>query len=70
MKEIDRFTLEQQLLDFDRILSDIDIVLKISENEDIDSIQNALIGIKEIYNQRSEDLWNTFEQLVHDKKII
>lgn len=66
---IDRFTLEQQLLACWHITEDIDTALKISESEDIDRIQNALIGIKELYEQKFSDLWDTFETLIHTNKI-
>jgi hypothetical protein len=69
MKSPDRFDLEQQLLDCWRITDDLKTVLKITEAEDIDRTQNALIGLREIYEQKFNDLWDTFETLVQDKKI-
>ena len=35
-----------------------------------DEISNALLGIKTLYEMKFNELFNTFEQLVHDKKII
>ena len=69
MKSPDRFDLEQQLLECWRITDDIKTVLKITEAEDIDRTQNALIGLREIYEQKFNDLWDTFLTLVQDKKI-
>lgn len=70
MKEITRFTLETRIEECNRILDDLDTALKITETEDLDRIQNTLIGVKEIYNQRFEDLWREFEHLVALKKIV
>jgi len=69
MKSPDRFTLEQKLLDCWRITDDIETVLKITEAEDIDRTQNALIGLREIYEQKFNDLWETFESMISDKRI-
>jgi hypothetical protein len=69
MKSPDRFTLEQKLLDCWRITDDIETVLKITEAEDIDRTQNALIGLREIYEQKFNDLWDTFESMISDKRI-
>lgn len=69
MKPLDRFDLEQQLLDCWRITDDIKTVLKITEAEDIDRTQNALIGLREIYEQKFNDLWETFESMISDKRI-
>ena len=69
MKTLDRFDLEQQLLECWRITDDIKTVLKITEAEDIDRTQNALIGLREIYEQKFNDLWDTFEIMIREKRI-
>ena len=69
MKPLDRFDLEQQLLECWRITDDIKTVLKITEAEDIDRTQNALIGLQEIYEQKFNDLWDTFEIMIREKRI-
>lgn len=69
MKPLDRFDLEQQLLECWRITDDIKTVLKITEAEDIDRTQNALIGLREIYEQKFNDLWDTFEIMIREKRI-
>ena len=35
-----------------------------------DEISNALLGIKTLYEMKFNELFDTFEQLVHEKKII
>lgn len=70
MKSLDRFLLEQQMLDCWKITDDLEIALKITESEDIDNIQNALIGIKTLYNQRFGDMFNTFSELIKNRQIL
>lgn len=70
MKSLDRFLLEQQMLDCWKITDDLEIALKITESEDIDDIQNALIGIKTLYNQRFDDMFNTFSELIKNRQIL
>lgn len=70
MKSLDRFLLEQQMLDCWKITDDLEIALKITESEDIDNIQNALIGIKTLYNQRFDDMFNTFSELIKNRQIL
>lgn len=65
-----RFDLEQQILDCWKVCDDITTVLRISESEDIDRIQNALLGLKEIYHQKFDDMWDTFETLISERKIL
>ena len=37
---------------------------------DVDEISNLLLGIKSLYDLKFDELFNTFEQLTHDKKIL
>lgn len=68
--KVDRFSLESKILDFSKVLDDIDIVVRMAEQQDSERVQRTLIGIRELYDQKFEDLWETFEKLIHDKKII
>jgi hypothetical protein len=69
MKTVSRFTLEEKIYSCWNVIEDIDVALRITEKEDTDSIQNALIGIKELYTQKFEELWEVFEIMIHEKKI-
>jgi hypothetical protein len=37
---------------------------------DADARMNSMIGLKAIYALKFDDLWETFEKLIADKKII
>lgn len=65
-----RFYLEQQILDCWRVTDDISTILDISEGGDIDRIQNSLIGIRELYTQRFDDMWATVDAMIKDGKIL
>ena len=70
----DRFDLEQGILKCWNVTDDIDMVYrKIMDNPDeldVDEISNLLLGIKSLYDLKFDELFNTFEQLTHDKKIL
>ena len=65
-----RFYLEQQILDCWRVTDDITTILAISEGGDIDRIQNSLIGLRELYTQRFDDMWATVDAMIKDGKIL
>ena len=70
----DRFDLEQGILKCWNVTDDIDLVYrKLMDNPDeldVDEISNLLLGIKSLYDLKFDELFNTFEQLIHDKKIL
>ena len=66
----DRFDLEQQILECWKVTSDIDLFYESMEDMDEDRRMNYLLGLKEMYELRFNKLWDIFEQLVHDKKIV
>ena len=70
----DRFDLEQGIMKCWNVTEDIDLIyrniLDGPEPMTNDEISNALLGIKTLYEMKFNELFNTFEQLVHDKKII
>lgn len=70
----DRFDLEQGILKCWNVTDDIDMVYrKVMDNPDeldVDEISNLLLGIKSLYDLKFDELFNTFEQLTHDKKIL
>lgn len=63
------FTLEQQILSCWSVTDDIQVLLRqmdrrsLTEDEQI----NFLIGLVTIYNQKFEQMFETFEDLVHKK---
>ena len=69
----DRFDLEQGIMKCWNVTEDIDLIYRnVLDGPEMttDEISNALLGIKTLYEMKFNELFNTFEQLVHDKKII
>jgi len=69
-KAKDRFDLEQQILDCWKVTDDIDLFYYGMETMDEDRQMNFLLGFREMYELKFNRLWETFEQLVQDKKIV
>ena len=69
---IDRFDLEQDIMKCWNVTEDIDLLYRnVMEKEmSSDDIGNALLGIKTIYEMKFEEMFNHFEILVREKKII
>jgi hypothetical protein len=69
MNKPTRFDLEQQIMDCWSIIDDLQVVLAISQSEDIDRIQNSIIGLRELYGQRFEMLFDTFSECIKSGDI-
>lgn len=71
-----RFDLEQAILSSWNTKEDIDLVVKLlgkikfEKPEDADTLSNLLLGISSLHQQRSENLFEVFEHLIHNKKIL
>lgn len=71
-----RFELEQAIFTSWNTKDDIDLVMKFLDkvkfenSEDADTFSNLLLGISSLHQQRSENLFEVFKQLIHDKKIL
>lgn len=70
-REKNRFDLEQEIMDCWHVTDDIDILAEhvLERNLDVDTITNALIGMKTIYQMKFERLFETFETLVRNRKL-
>lgn len=72
---MDRFDLEQAIMDCYRVSDDLDLMLEeildgtIDATFNCDSVHNALLGIKELHERRCRKLMDVFEQLLRDGKI-
>ena len=70
----DRFDLEQQIMKCWNVTDDIKMLRRAMLDGEraltTDQIDNALLGIITLYEMRFEETFATFEQLVHNKKII
>lgn len=66
---IDRFDLEQDINRFTQILDEIDLLLEyVVDSTDTeftrDNVANYLIGLKTIYNLKSNKVYDTLEYLI------
>jgi hypothetical protein len=68
-----RFDLEAKIMECWQTQLDIELLFKMvcdGESElTADELENYLLGLSVIHNARSQDLFDTFEDLVH-RKII
>jgi hypothetical protein len=64
-----RFDLEQQILNCWNITDDLDLYNERHDSMTEDQRMNYIIGLQELYNQKFERMWSTFEQLVQDKVL-
>jgi len=67
---IDRFHLEAKILNCWSVVDDIELVYSRMEQMDEDTRMNSMMGLKAMYALKFDELWETFEKLVADKKII
>jgi len=75
-KTVDRFKLEEQIQTVWGTKEDLDTLLNIVEEESdnmgatsCDRIMNTIIGIRELHNARSEQLFGTMEEMIHTGKM-
>ena len=64
-KNVDRFDLEQQMLQCWNITSDLEFIVE-RDQVTAENIQ----ALARIYEMKFDALWETFEQLVHTRKVI
>lgn len=65
-----RFDLEEKLYDCWKITEDIGTVLKATDGDlSLDDLQNALIGLKTVYNMKFQQTWDIFEKMIETGEI-
>ena len=70
MKQIDRFTLEDQIMQCWGVTDDIEMIYYTEAlYQDEDRMMNVLLGLHELYNIRFQRMFDTFEKMVHEGKI-
>jgi len=69
--EISRFDLEQQILECWRITDDIKMLAEAIGNKEMseDKLMNILIGMQDLYDLKFDKTFNTFCQLIADRKV-
>lgn len=66
----DCFDFEQEILGCWNITSDLDVLLQAIDREaSEDEIMNIIIGLKSLYDQKFQTLFETFEGMVHNRNI-
>lgn len=75
LPKIDRFDLEQQIMTCWNLIDDVDAVYHWIETLDLDAkstdqIQNALLGIVSMGNIKFDNMFKTFEKLIHQRDIL
>ena len=63
-KPVDRFDLEEAIMNAWRTSDDIKAFYKSAEHMDEDQVMNALMGLEIFAEMRFNELWNTFEQCI------
>ncbi len=68
--KIDRFDLEEQIMDCWGVVDDIKTVYSASDGREVseDEMMNALLGIQTLYQMKFEKLYHTFETLIYPNK--
>jgi hypothetical protein len=70
MEQIDRFTLEEQIMQCWGVTEDLDMIYHTEAlYQDEDRMMNVLLGVQELYKIRFQRLFDTFEKMVHEGKI-
>ena len=69
MKEKDRFTLEHQIMQAWQIKEDLELIYHSTDNCTEDELHNSLLGLIQIADWKFQQVWDTFEELVHKGKI-
>ena len=69
---MDRFSLEEQILDCWGICDDIQTIISSTDRSPLteDELLNILIGLKSLYQMKFETLFDTFEYLLKERKIV
>ena len=65
----DRFDLEQDIMKCWNVCEDIEQFLNASDVMSEDEQLNYLIGLKQIYEVKFNNLWNSFESCIREKSI-
>jgi hypothetical protein len=68
---MDRFDLEQSILQCWNVCDDIDLLYEnvMEKDMSVDDIANALLGMKTLYQMKFDKCFNCFETLVSNKDI-
>lgn len=71
MASEEMFKLEENIMGCWSVIEDLNVLYHASDGADIDQIQNALLGIMQIYSWKFDNLFRTFEHILksnHEKR--
>lgn len=74
-KQMNRFDFEQKIMDCWYVVDDIDTIYRYVINDvphgklDTDQIANLMLGMKQLYEIKFRQMFDTFEGLVHQGEI-
>lgn len=66
---LDRFELEQQIMQCWQVVDDLKTICEMVPDESQDDVVNALTGMSVLYDQKFIKLFDTFETLIAHRKI-
>jgi hypothetical protein len=67
-RKVDYLTLEQKIMAAWHTVDDIKALYRASEGMNQDQITNALLGLEIFASTRFEELWDCFEQMLHNRR--
>lgn len=68
-RKVDYLTLEQKIMAAWQTVDDIKTLYNVRDTLNEDQIDNALIGLEIFASMRFDELWQCFEQVLHNKRI-
>ena len=68
-KPVDRFTLEEKIMAAWHTADDIEALYRSLDGMDKDQTMNAVLGLHIFAKMRFDELWDTFEALVHNERF-
>lgn len=69
---VDRFDLEQHIMSCWNVCEDIKVVYSQYDHKSPseDEMMNLLIGLEQLYQLKFQQLFDTFETLIRERKIV
>lgn len=68
-RKVDYLTLEQKIMAAWKTVDDIKTLYNVRDTLNEDQIDNALIGLEIFASMRFDELWQCFEQVLHNKRV-
>ena len=71
-KFVDRFTLEQAIMNAWSTADDLDLLIEsvLEDDLSVDATANTLIGLRQLHHLRAQKVFAVFEKLIETGKIV